>query len=384
MLYMWNMDKKYIRWNFVVLIVMIGMLLVSVVPNAQAVNTNEKMYSDVPSGSVYYNDICWAMKNDIIRGYKGKFNPDGKVTIEQFCTMLSRSIPEDSQDIDDLGVESDSMIYHLRRAIHHEWTDTGAEIELYKDSSIGVDSAWRYALTATGTQIYSTRLSGSENEAGSEGLNAAKQLGLVDENANDSGMITRAQAVSIIHKAKMNTKSLPELPIVTEMKNVVYNLPQQQFNEFYENMQMVPKAIRKDFVLHGWKISFDIDRIEKYSKQHDIYGISGMTVFSEKVIYLALASSLLHEMGHYYQERLMSSAIDTNVYEKFDVIRNKEKWSNTLYVRGRQNSGAEFFADAFQRYVKCGIVRADPTGKDEKNSLESQKYFDDCALRGWI
>ena len=153
MLYMWNMDKKYIRWNFVVLIVMIGMLLVSVVPNAQAVNTNEKMYSDVPSGSVYYNDICWAMKNDIIRGYKGKFNPDGKVTIEQFCTMLSRSIPEDSQDIDDLGVESDSMIYHLRRAIHHEWTDTGAEIELYKDSSIGVDSAWRYALTATGTQI---------------------------------------------------------------------------------------------------------------------------------------------------------------------------------------------------------------------------------------
>lgn len=384
MIYMRNMDKKYIRWNFVALIVMIVMLLVGVVPNAQAVNTNEKMYSDVHSENIYYDDICWAIKNGIIRGYKGKFNPDGKVTIEQFCTMLSRSIPEDAQDVDDLGVENDSMIYHLRRAVHHGWTDMGAEIELCKDSAIGVNSAWHYALTATGTQIYSARLSGLEYGAGNEGINAAKQLGLVNENASDSGMLTRAQAVSIIHKAKMNTKSLPELPIVAEMKNVVNNLPQQQFNEFYENMQMVPKAIRKDFVLQGWKISFDIDKIGKYSKQHDIYGISGMTVFSEKVIYLALASSLLHEMGHYYQERLMSSAIDTNVYEKFDVIRNKEKWSNTLYVRGRQNSGAEFFADAFQRYVRCGIVRADPTGKDEKISLESQKYFDACASRGWI
>lgn len=165
-----------------------------------------------------------------------------------------------------------------------------------------------YALTANGTQVYSGLLSGTSSHSKNDGINTAKELGLTVTKANGSELITRAQAVSIIHAAQKNKKSLPELPIVTEMKGVVEGLPQQQFNEFYASMKLIPESIRKDFISQGWKICFDVDRINEYSKRKNIYGLNGMTVYSEKVIYLADAGPLLHEMGHYYQKRIETSA----------------------------------------------------------------------------
>ena len=143
------------------------------------------------------------------------------------------------------------MLYHLRRAVNRGWTDSGAELELQKDDAIQADSAWNYALTANGTQVYSGLLSGTSSDSKNDGINTAKKLGLTVTNANGLELITRAQAVSIIHAAQKNTKSLPELPIVTEMKGVVEGLPQQQFNEFYASMKLIPESIRKDFISQG-------------------------------------------------------------------------------------------------------------------------------------
>ena len=93
---------------------------------------------------------------------------------------------------------------------------------------------------------------------------------------------------------------------------------------------------------------------------------------------------MLHEMGHYYQEKLKSSGMDTDVYSTFESFRSEEKWSGTLYTSSRQTDGAEFFADAFAYYVEHGTVRADPTGADKEHPLGSQMYFDHLAAQGWI
>ena len=379
---MQNSRKKNNHIAAVSAAMLVGLLFAGSMPNAQAADI--KIYSDVSSSDVYYGDIQWATKNGIAQGYNGKFNPNKKITIGQFCTMLSRSISESGQDEDDNGAQKGSMLYHLRRAVNRGWTDSGAELELQKDDAIQADSAWNYALTANGTQVYSGLLSGTSSHSKNDGINTAKELGLTVTKANGSELITRAQAVSIIHAAQKNKKSLPELPIVTEMKGVVEGLPQQQFNEFYASMKLIPESIRKDFISQGWKICFDVNRINEYSKRKNIYGINGMTVYSEKVIYLAKASPLLHEMGHYYQERIETSGMDVDVYKTFDIIRNSEKWSGTLYATGRQTSGAEFFADAFQRYVRYGVVRTGSGDKDKKDILKSQQYFDNLASMGWI
>ena len=103
-----------------------------------------------------------------------------------------------------------------------------------------------------------------------------------------------------------------------------------------------------------------------------------------RVIACLLSAALLHELGHYYQEKLKTSGRDENIYEKFEAIRKEEKWSGTLYASGNQKDGAEFFADAFRFYVLNGKVRADLTGADAENGLASQKYFDQLAENHWI
>ena len=361
---------------------MITALIARLIPTALAAGTST--FSDVPASHTCYEDIQWAADNGIVNGYNGKFNPDGKITVEQYCTMLSRSVPENEQDTGDLGAAKDSMLYHLRRVVRRGWTGYGAELELQKDRTIKAGNAWNYALTATGTQVYSGRLYGANPNTNIDGMRTAKELGLATKDADATEIITRAQAVSIIHAALTNTKVAQEPPIVTEMKGVVKDLPQSAINDFYADMAKVPEPIRKAFIADGWKICFDTGKINEYSDKSGIYGIGGMTDYSEKTIYLATARSLLHEMGHYYQEKIKTTGIDRNVYSTFETIRSKEKWSGTLYSSNRQTNGAEFFADAFSYYVTNGIVRADPAGTDAKAKLQSQKYFDDLAAKGWL
>lgn len=339
-------------------------------------------FSDVTPGRADYEDICWAAEHGIAAGNNGKFAPDQKITVLQYYTMLSRSIPESEQDTRDYGAEKGSMLYHLRRVANNSWTgDYRPEIEEYKDSYITAGRAWYDALTANGVQIYSGWLYGQKSSNTEDGMRAAKDLGLAGKNEKANDLITRAQAAAIIHAAQQNTKTLAEPPIVKEMQGSVPELQMARpyVNEFYEYMMLVPAPIREAFRKDGWTISFDTDAISAYSNETGTYSISGMTVYSKKTIYLADAKSLLHEMGHYYQRKLETSGMDPDVYATFDAIFAQEKWSGSLYNDRPNNSGAEFFADAFAYYALTGFVR---WGADAK--LESQQYFDDLADRGWI
>lgn len=234
---------------------MITAMIAGLIPTALAAGT--LTFSDVPASHTCYEDIQWAADNGIVNGYNGKFTPDGKITVEQYCTMLSRSIPEDEQDTGNLGAAKDSMLYHLRRVVRHGWTGYGAELELQKDRTIQAGNAWNYALTASGTQVYSGRLYGANPNTNIDGMRTAKELGLATKDADATEIITRAQAVSIIHAALTNTKAAQEPPIVTEMKGVVKDLPQSAINDFYADMAKVPEPIRKAFIADGWKICFD-------------------------------------------------------------------------------------------------------------------------------
>ena len=127
---------------------MITAMIAGLIPTALAAGT--LTFSDVPASHTCYEDIQWAADNGIVNGYNGKFTPDGKITVEQYCTMLSRSIPEDEQDTGNLGAAKDSMLYHLRRVVRHGWTGYGAELELQKDRTIQAGNAWNYALRQAG------------------------------------------------------------------------------------------------------------------------------------------------------------------------------------------------------------------------------------------
>lgn len=242
--------KKQGRIASIVSAMMIAVLFIGLIPTALAADALP--FSDVPENHTYYDDICWAVGNGIVNGYNGKFDPDEKVTVLQFYTMLSRSIPESTEDTNDYGAVKDSMLYHLRRAVHNGWTGrNGVEIELQQDRNISAGRAWNYALTANGTQVYTNMLYEGSYDTTKDGMRAAKELGLAAEDADASEIITRAQAVSIIRAAHLNTKAMSEPPIVTEMKGVVQNMPQSVFNDFYADIAEIPEPIRKAFIADG-------------------------------------------------------------------------------------------------------------------------------------
>ena len=86
-------EKKYgllaaaVMSAVMILALLMGLMLHTLAADVAA-------FSDVSKGSAYYDDICWAEENGIVTGYNGKFDPEGKVTLLQFYTMLSRSIQQ--------------------------------------------------------------------------------------------------------------------------------------------------------------------------------------------------------------------------------------------------------------------------------------------------
>ena len=343
-------------------------------------------FSDVSEQTAYYNDICWAAEQGIVTGDNGNFKPEQKVTVQQFFTMLSRAIPE-RQEAQDAALDAPkgSMLYHLRRAIHQGWTDSlGTLVELSKDSALNAGCAWNAALMATGTQVYSGALLGEAANPSADGMRAAKALNLAGKDADASKRLTRAEAVHLIRAAVENTKVLPEPDIVKEMKNAVQNVQQNDVSSVYADLMRIPEPIRKAFRQDGWIIRFDPDAVQAYSEKSGITNINGMTEYQDKTIYLASVKSLLHELGHYYQEKLKSSGMDKNVYALFDAIRLQETASAAIYETGDQQDGKEFFADAFRFYVLYGRTQAELSGKESPGSSESQRYFDHLKETGWV
>ena len=345
-------------------------------------------FSDVKESRSYYADICWAAERGIVVGNQGQFKPDMPITVQQFFTMLSRAIPESAAEQDaDYFAPKGSMLYHLRRSIRNGWADAlGATVEYQKDANLSAGYAWYSALTANGTQIYSGALYGEQSNRRTDGMNAAKKLGLAAADADAAKAITRAEAVQIIRAASENKKALVEPEIITEMKDTITGteLSRSEVNQVYADLMLVPEPIRTAFRKGGWKICFDADKIAAYSEQSGIWGIHGMTKYSQKTIYLADADVLLHEMGHYYQEKILSSGMDPNVYTVFEQIRSEEHWSGSMLADSSSKDGAEFFADAFAFYVQHGKVRSDPGGSGKLAELASQRYFESLAEQGWL
>ena len=367
-------------------VVMMLTLLMGTTPNAFA--ANKLPFSDVASNDPHYDDICWAVEKDIVTGYDGTFRPNQKVTILEFFTMLSRSISEGAEDTANFGAEKDSMTYHLRRSISKGWTiryDTS--LEMQKNEAMNAGFAWNAALTASGMQVYCGHLYGAaaDNEA-EDGMRAAKELGLANQSTNAYEDLTRGEAVSLLRAASENTKKLAEPAIVQEMKSAIEGtVPKGNFNEFYAKLQKVPEPIRKAFAADGWKISFDRAAVKAYEKKTGNQQVQGLTDYSKKKIYLVDATAaVLHEMGHYYQEKVYSSGMDKDVYKTFDRIQEKEIWCGSIFGSGTLQSGKEFFATAFDWYVRTGAVRSGANGQNEKDKLESQHYFDNLAHNGWV
>ncbi len=61
-------------------------------------------FTDTDPGSYYYPALCWAVSQDIVRGYPdGSFRPDAPITREELCAMLTRYLRAGGHTLDTTG-----------------------------------------------------------------------------------------------------------------------------------------------------------------------------------------------------------------------------------------------------------------------------------------
>lgn len=90
--------------------------------NANA--TGRESFSDVDSYDWFYDAVVWCSNKNIVKGYNGKFNPDGDITREDLAVMLYRYAEykrynlKASEDLDQFS-DADSVSAYAVEAM--EW-----------------------------------------------------------------------------------------------------------------------------------------------------------------------------------------------------------------------------------------------------------------------
>ena len=127
-------------------------------------------------------------------------------------------------------------------------------------------------------------------------------------------------------------------------------------NDYLMALQSVPEPVLQTFQDQGWSYVVDFEYLAELSQQLDMNCI-GATSYTEKRIYIAEASSTLHEFGHFLDYALGRPSQSEGLYEA-------ESAATTTFLRGYARTNCrEYFADCFTYWLnnhenaaKYGIV----------------------------
>lgn len=382
-------NKKFVRITCIVLVaIMVLGLFAGIAPQVFAADI--PTFSDVTDKTTYGEDIRWAASQGIALGYNNKFNPTGKVTLVQYLMLLSRAIPFSSNEQQIYGNKSLGDV-SWERADKLGWVPYNIGLlESVKNDGVCVDFAYNVAFRATGTVVYSAAIKDyGENSSTGAALGTANELGLTDATFGGE-QITRAEAVHIIRQAVSETYATEQPSIVKEFEGTILACPTSDtLNSTYAELSKIPQSIRTAFIENGWKLSFDISTISDFSNSTGIYSVKGLTDTGAKRIYVASTDSIVHEIGHAYQNiiylRDFYSNTNSTVYDFFDKLLAEEGYAGKqLTGQYSMETGYEHFANCFAYYINALYKNSQRDLDLMENAVPKTKaYFDSLAVNGW-
>ena len=382
-------NKKFVRITCIVLVaIMVLGLFAGIAPQVFAADI--PTFSDVTDKTTYGADIRWAASQGIALGYNNKFNPTGKVTLVQYLMLLSRTIPFSSNEQQIYGNKSLGDV-SWERADKLGWVPYNIGLlESVKNDGVCVDFAYNVAFRATGTVVYSATIKDyGENSSTGAALGTANELGLTDATFGGE-QITRAEAVHIIRQAVSETYATEQPSIVKEFEGTILTCPTSDtLNSTYAELSKIPQSIRTAFIENGWKLSFDISTISDFSNSTGIYSVKGLTDTGAKRIYVASTDSIVHEIGHAYQNiiylRDFYSNTNSTVYDFFDKLLAEEGYAGKqLTGQYSMETGYEHFANCFAYYINALSKNSQRDFDLMENAVPKTKaYFDSLAANGW-
>lgn len=331
----------------------------------------EQRFADIPTDAPYFEAVEYMAERGITVGTGGNsFSPEVPITVRQWAVMLCRAFDR----TDALNDTGDFGSNGLTEAYRSGWFSETAVLE--PDTQMCRGALYESAYAAIGLPVYDyalypgrTILSTYDNC-----LRIGMELSLCPEDTKPTEIVTRGEAAMLLHALLTQEYQIAEPPMLTEFP--IQNNEDVNMNDYLLALQSVPEPILQAFQEQGWTYVVDFEYLAELSQQLDMNCI-GATSYTEKRIYIAEASSTLHEFGHFLDYALGRPSQSEGLYEA-------ESAATTAFLRGYAWTNCrEYFADCFTYWLN-NHENAAKMELFQKSAPGSFGYFDRLAADGWL
>ncbi len=129
---------------------------------------------------------------------------------------------------------------------------------------------------------------------------------------------------------------MPDFPVE------IINPDNINVNDYLLKLKKIPSGLIDKFNQDGWKISIDYDKIVEFGKHYNVNCI-GVTIISEKTIYIASPNAVLHEFGHYVDNKFNCAQDWVEAYKV-----EAQKAPMTAHCKSTPD---EYFAEYFAKFI---------------------------------
>ena len=321
----------------VVSVILSVLLFTASLTSSTLAYTSDNKFTDVDSSSRFSECISYLADKGIMSGTAvGKFSPDSYITVRQFAVAMCRAYGTDIAGNTWAEVSSNALM----KAYEKGWVSSSVFYTDDMNMNLCRESALESTLIAAKVPVYSSTLyDGQDTACTSDIMRTAANLGLCSSTASPSDLVTRGEAGYFIYKTltEKYTVDAPKPPV-----NMV-NSTNVNANDYLLKLNGLPESVIKDFNEQGWTFKIDFDYPAQLGMEKSVSCI-GVTSYSKKTIFVADASAIWHEFGHYIDGRLNFPAKHTELFIS-------EAQNSILRDYAKSNS-TEYFADCFEYYLK--------------------------------
>jgi len=312
-------------------------------------------FDDVPESADCYESVMYLAEHEITQGTgNGCFSPDAPVTVRQWAMMLCRAydVKVEGSSWGDLSQSAVEQSY--RKGWLNETALSAPRSPICR--SVLVESTF----AAADVPVYDSTLYEGETSLSTADniLRVGRELRLCSDDADTNALVTRGEAVIILHAVLTQSFHVEEPPAPVTLVNAAG----VNVNDFLLELRKVPEQVLDAFNATGWTYCIDFDYMGGLSKKLNMSCI-GATNYSRKTIYISEANATLHEFGHFLDYALGFPAEHERLYLA-------ESQNSSLRDYAKTNS-REFFADCFVYWI---TYSADKKRMDDFRDAAPQTY----------
>lgn len=347
----------------------IVLLVLCMTLSMSALAVEAPVFQDVSTDSPWYDSILYAVENGITSGTgNGHFSPDQNITARQWAVMICRAYNKEVKAAPDAPFGAAEM----KLGFDEGWLDLSAMVS--PDSVMCRRYTYESIFRVERIPVFSSNLYAAEEQPYENSyIRVAKKNGLCEDTADALDLITRGEAIHIIHT--MLTKEIRvDTPSLVQMVNLVNADNTLALNDFLVEINKIPEAILYEFQADGWSYRIDSKFVDDFGNRKG-ENYAGCCSYMDKSIYVKYYYATIHEFGHYYHHIIDATGFD-------DIYKNEAEVARRVLGDYATTNESEYFAESFEYWINWSDNSKKMNAFAEV-APETYEFFRNLALSNW-